>query len=72
VRSATNLDGRIFRAVETVLHGEASTDTMFRYHLRGEQVWATCEGGAVAFGTLLGQFDPTGTLSIWYQHLNQK
>jgi len=70
MHSAMNLEGRIFRPVKTDVHGEASSDTVFHYHQRGELVWATYEGGDVAFGTLVGHFDDTGTLSVRYQHIN--
>lgn len=67
-----NYDGRTFRVVANTDNGDSGPGTVFTYRQDGDTVWATYEGGDVAFGTLLARVLPGGGLSMRYQHLNQK
>jgi hypothetical protein len=71
---AITVEGRTFRGLHNVTHGEVSAETVFRYHQRGDVIWATYEGGEVVFGTLIGrvEWSRTGTLTIRYQQLNRQ
>lgn len=68
--SAPNYDGRKFRVVANTDNGDSGPGTVFEYKQRGDTVWATYEGGDVAFGTLLARVLSGGGLSMRYQHLN--
>jgi len=63
-------DGRTFVSISNTGNGEVSDQTVFRYRQRGEVVWATYEGGAIRFGTLIASADPDGNLDVRYGHLN--
>jgi hypothetical protein len=63
-------DGRRFRSVSNSPTGEVGTETVFEYHQRGDVVWATYEGGAIRFGTLIARVDAEGGLDMRYQHVN--
>lgn len=66
---APDYDGRRFRAVANTPNGAVSEETVFAYHQRGRVVWATYEGGAVAFGTLVATADAAGRLDMRYSHV---
>lgn len=66
--TAPSLDGRRFAAVANV-GGEVTADTVFEYHERAGEVWATYDGGAVARGFLVGT-RAADTLDIRYVQLN--
>ena len=61
-------DGKVFRSVGAST-GDVSDATRFEYHQDGELVWASYEGGAVRFGTLVAKADGEGRLDMRYQHL---
>ena len=63
-------DGRTFRPVSNSGTGEVGGETLFRYHQKGELVWAEYEGGGVRFGTLIAKAAADGSLDMRYQHLN--
>lgn len=63
-------DGRRFRSVENSFTGEVGPETVFDYHQEDGVVWATYEGGAVRFGTLVATADDGGRLDARYQHVN--
>ena len=62
-------DGRTFRSLSNSPGGDVGGETLFRYRQRGGIVWATYEGGAVAFGTLIARVLPDGGLDMRYQHV---
>jgi hypothetical protein len=64
-------DGRIFKAIANAENGEVTADTLFHYHQQGNVVWATYEGGAIAFGTLVASVAVDGTLDMRYSHVNR-
>lgn len=68
--SVIDYDGRCFRSVENTANGEVSGATTFEYHQHGDIVWATYEGGGVAFGTLVAAADDAGVLDMRYSHVN--
>jgi hypothetical protein len=63
-------NGRVFRSIANSGNGEVSAETIFHYRQRGNIVWATYEGGSIAFGTLIAKMDPNGVLSMRYSHVN--
>ena len=63
-------DGRRFRSVENSSTGEVGPETVFDYRQREDLIWATYEGGAVRFGTLVGTVDAQGRLDARYAHVN--
>jgi hypothetical protein len=63
-------DGRRFRSVSNSETGEVGAETLFEYHQRGGVVWATYEGGAIRFGTLIATVDEAGALDMRYHHVN--
>jgi len=63
-------DNRRFRAVSNVDTGDVTTDTTFHYHQRDAVVWATYDGGGVAFGTLIATVDARGRLEMRYQQVS--
>ncbi|MDQ3171204.1 MAG: n-acetylglutamate synthase [Acidobacteriota bacterium] len=69
---APTYDGRRFRVVANTDNGDSGPGTVFHYRQHGDTVWATYEGGDVAFGTLLARVHSHGGLSMRYQHLNSK
>ena len=62
-------DERTFASVANSESGDVGSGTTFRYRQRGEIVWATYEGGAVAFGTLIARVQRDGSLDMRYQHV---
>lgn len=65
-----NYDGRIFRSLSNSAGGDVGAATIFHYHQHGDAVWATYQGGAVRFGTLIAHLLPDGSLDMRYQHLS--
>ena len=63
-------DGRRFRSLSNSETGEVDAETVFQYHQRGDVVWATYEGGAIRFGTLIAKVDGAGALDMRYHHVN--
>ncbi len=51
-------------------NGEVGVATLFHYRQQGGIVWATYEGGAVLFGTLIAKLLSDGALDMRYQHVN--
>lgn len=66
--TAIDLDDRHFETVESS-GGDLPAGTVYHYRQQGDVVWATCEGGGLLFGTVLGQLAPDGTLTLRHQHL---
>lgn len=70
-RVSINYDGRIFRSLANTAGGDVGGDTLFHYHQRGHIVWATYQGGQVAFGTLIAIVSPEDdSLDMRYQHVS--
>lgn len=63
-------NGRVFRSIANSENGEVSAATIFQYRQQGSIVWATYEGGSIAFGTLIAQMGADGVLSMRYSHIN--
>ena len=61
---------RLFRAVSNSEAGEVDDQTLFSYRQYGDVVWATYQGGAIAFGTMVGVVRTDGTLDLRYQHVS--
>ncbi len=68
--SKINYDNRKFTSVANSETGEVSAETVFRYHQKGNLVWAEYEGGAIVFGNLIAKANENGSLDMRYQHLN--
>lgn len=66
---AIDYDGRVFRSVENSSGGDVGAETEFHYRQRGDLVWATYQGGAIRFGTLIGHCHADGSLDFRYQHV---
>lgn len=62
-------DDRIFTSVANSATGDVGSGTRFHYHQAADIVWATYQGGAVAFGTLIAQVQKDGSLDMRYQHV---
>ena len=60
---------RRFRSIANTTNGDVGDRTVFHYRQRGRVVWATYEGGAVTFGTLVASVLDDGTLDMRYQHV---
>ena len=69
--SRINYHDRRFAPVSNSANGEVDSATIFHYRQRGRVVWATYEGGAVLWGTLVAKIAEDGTLEMRYQHLNR-
>jgi hypothetical protein len=67
---AVSYDGLAFRSLENP-DGEVDGETRFLYRQRGNRVWATYRGGAIAFGTLVAAAAGDGRLDMRYQHVNR-
>ena len=63
-------DGRNFKPIRNSATGEVSDETLFRYHQKGEIVWAEYSGGEIRFGTLIAKVLSDGSLDMRYQHIN--
>jgi hypothetical protein len=64
-------DNRFFRSVANVGGGDVDGDTCFHYRQEGHVVWATYQGGGVAFGTLTALVLPDGKLDMRYQQVSK-
>ena len=62
-------DDRVFASVANSETGDVSPGTTFHYRQRADIVWATYQGGAVAFGTLIAQVQKDGSLDMRYHHI---
>ena len=63
---------RLFRASTHSSGGEVDDQTLFSYRQYGEVVWATYQGGAIAFGTMVGVIRNDDTLDLRYQHVSTR
>jgi len=70
--SEINYDGKQFSVIENSESGEASTDTIFRFHQKDDMVWADYMGGEVVLGSLIAKSDDEGNLDARYQHINRE
>lgn len=61
-------DGRVFGLIENTDNGDNRPGVSFHYRQEGSRVWATYEGGAVRFGSLVARVDSAGRLDMRYQH----
>ena len=66
---AMSYEGRVFRSVANSETGDVGEGTLFHYRQEKQIVWATYEGGAVAFGTLLARRLPDDSLDMRYHHI---
>ena len=66
-----NYNDRHFRSVANSETGEVDQNTIFHYHQKDDVVWASYEGGAIRFGTLIAKVQPDGSLDMRYSHINQ-
>jgi hypothetical protein len=62
-------DERVFGSISNSETGDVGSGTTFHYHQQGGIVWATYQGGAIAFGTLIAQVQKDGSLDMRYQHV---
>ena len=62
-------EDRVFSSVANSESGDVGAATTFHYHQQGNIVWATYEGGAVAYGTLIARVEHDGSLDMRYQHV---
>jgi hypothetical protein len=62
-------DERHFASVANSESGDVGSGTTFHYRQRDDIVWATYQGGAVAFGTLIARVQRDGSLDMRYQHV---
>lgn len=67
---AIHYHGRTFRSVNNSANGEVDGATLFHYQQQGQIVWATYQGGAIQWGTLIAKVDEAGCLEMRYQHIN--
>jgi hypothetical protein len=65
-----NYNGRTFRSINTSAKGEVDGQTLFHYQQQGQIVWATYQGGAIQWGTLIAKVDTADRLEMRYQHIN--
>lgn len=70
VTNRIDYDRRRFTSVANSANGEVSGATTFDYRQRGDIVWATYEGGGIAFGTLVATVVEDGALDMRYSHVN--
>ena len=68
--TAIHYHGRTFRSVNNTANGEVNEQTLFHYQQQGQIVWATYQGGAIQWGTLIATVDVDGCLDMRYQHIN--
>ncbi len=60
---------RFFRSTANSSPGDAGSGAVFHYRQEGSVVWATYQGGAVAFGTLIAKVLHDGRLDMRYQQV---
>lgn len=65
-----NYDNRFFCSLSNSETGEVSAATIFHYRQKNAVVWATYEGGAILFGTLVAKVLESGKLEMRYSHVN--
>ena len=71
--SNINFNDRRFKSAGNSPNGEVDDQTIFHYRQQNSIVWATYDGGAIQFGTLVGHLvDDFGTLDFRYQHFNRE
>ena len=63
-------EGKIFVSKENTDNGEVGAQTLFRYHQKGDMVWADYEGGDIVKGHLVGSRTASGELDFYYHHYN--
>ena len=63
---------RLFRASTNSAGGQVDDQTLFSYRQYGDVVWATYQGGAIAFGTMVGVIRDDDTLDLRYQHVSTR
>lgn len=68
-RRRIDYDGKVFRTAANAVGGDVDDRTTFHYRQRGDVVWATYEGGAIAAGTLVAAVKVDDSLDLRYQHL---
>ena len=68
--SKINYDNRRFKSVSNSSTGEVSSETTFYYHQTNDVVWATYNGGAIKFGTLVAKVLESNALEMRYSHVN--
>ena len=61
---------RLFRTSSNSAAGEVDADTLFNYRQHGDVIWATYQGGAIVFGTMVGVVRVDATLDLRYQHVS--
>jgi hypothetical protein len=66
-----NYNDRYFVPVKNSENGEASSETVFHYRQESNYVWATYQGGAIKFGTLIAKVASDGSLDMRYQHISE-
>ena len=64
-----NYHDRRFRSIANSATGDVGDATVFHYRQHDRIVWATYEGGAVVFGTLVATILDDGRLDMRYQHV---
>lgn len=62
-------DDRTFASIANSAAGDVGSGTLFHYRQQGDVVWATYEGGGIAFGTLIARVLKDGALDMRYQHV---
>ena len=67
-----DLEGKTFKLSESTDNGEVNSDTIFRYHQDGENIWAKYDGGSIRKGYLLGKMQENGTLEFACHHINHE
>ena len=70
IAPAWNFDSRIFLTTANTANGNCTSDTRFRYRQSGSRIWATYDGGAVRFGSIVAVGDSRGRLDMRYQHVD--
>ncbi|MCY4190755.1 MAG: hypothetical protein OXD42_05445 [Rhodospirillaceae bacterium] len=65
-----NYDFRLFRPVQTAENGEVNAGPLLRYRQDGPVFRATCEGGVVIHGHMVGNVKDDGGLYFRYHHLS--
>ena len=63
---------RLFRASTNSAGGDVDDRTLFSYRQYGDVVWATYQGGAIAFGTMVGVLRDDDVLDMRYQHVSTR
>ncbi len=63
-------EGRLFRPYETGENSDTSSETIFKYHQKGDLLTGTYSGGYVDFGQLIGLVNMAGRIDMRYHHIN--